>query len=186
MELVKGRTLDALIPQKGLRLQNALRYAIQITDALAAAHTAGIVHRDLKPGNVMVTDQDQIKILDFGLATLTEAEPTSAVDETRAQAAVVETGAGTILGTVAYMSPEQAEGRRVDARSDIFSFGAILYEMLSGQRLPRELDARHARGGYQPRAATARDGGRRSATGGRPAREPLPAKRAEPASAARL
>jgi Tol biopolymer transport system component len=133
MELVRGRTLDVVVPKKGLRLPEALRYAIQIADALAAAHGAGIVHRDLKPGNIMVTDQGQIKILDFGLATLSEAQPeaASSADETRA---VVETGANTILGTVAYMSPEQAEGRKVDARSDLFSFGAILYEMLSGRR----------------------------------------------------
>ena len=134
MELVRGKTLDQVIPQKGLRLQDALRYGIQITDALSAAHGAGIVHRDLKPGNIMVTEQGQIKILDFGLATLTEHEATSPADETRVQSDAVKTGAGTILGTVAYMSPEQAEGRKVDARSDIFSFGSILYEMLSGKR----------------------------------------------------
>ncbi len=134
MELVRGRTLDQVIPQKGFRLQEALRYAIQITDALSAAHGAGIVHRDLKPGNIMVTDQGQIKILDFGLATLTEHAPTTAADETRVLSEAPKTGAGTILGTVAYMSPEQAEGRKVDARSDIFSFGSILYEMLSGKR----------------------------------------------------
>jgi serine/threonine protein kinase/Tol biopolymer transport system component len=133
MELVRGRTLDTLIPNRGLRLADALRYGIQITDALAAAHAAGIVHRDLKPGNIMVSDQDQIKVLDFGLATLVERGLVGAGDETGLQPAI-ETGAGTILGTVAYMSPEQAEGRKVDARSDIFSFGAILYEMLSGQR----------------------------------------------------
>jgi eukaryotic-like serine/threonine-protein kinase len=134
MELVRGKTLDSVIPQKGLRLPEALRIGVQITDALAAAHGAGIVHRDLKPGNIMVTEQGQIKILDFGLATLTEATPMSAADETRVQPTAVETGAGTILGTVAYMSPEKAEGKKVDARSDIFSFGAILYEMLSGKR----------------------------------------------------
>jgi Tol biopolymer transport system component len=133
MELVRGRTLDQVIPTSGLRLPDALRYGIQITDALAAAHAAGVVHRDLKPTNIMVTDQDQIKILDFGLATLAAPAVASATDETRLQSAV-ETGAGLILGTVAYMSPEQAEGKKVDARSDIFSFGAILYEMLSGQR----------------------------------------------------
>jgi len=134
MELVRGQTLDAVIPKKGLRLQPALQYAIQITDALAAAHGAGIVHRDLKPSNIMVTEQGQIKILDFGLATLIQVGSASAADETRVQAKAVETGAGTILGTVAYMSPEQAEGKPVDARSDIFSFGAIFYEMLSGSR----------------------------------------------------
>ena len=133
MELVRGRTLDGVIPNKGLRLADALRYGIQITDALAAAHAAGIVHRDLKPGNIMVNDQDQIKILDFGLATLVDHGMASELHETRIGPAV-QTGVGTIVGTVAYMSPEQAEGKRVDARSDIFSFGAILYEMLSGQR----------------------------------------------------
>ncbi len=133
MELVRGRTLDAVIQGKGLRLADALRYAIQITDALAAAHAAGIVHRDLKPANIMVTDQGQIKILDFGLATLVDQGLVSGAEETRLLEAV-KTGAGTILGTVAYMSPEQAEGKKVDARSDLFSFGAILYEMLSGQR----------------------------------------------------
>jgi Tol biopolymer transport system component len=133
MELVRGRTLDSLIPHKGLRLADALRYGIQITDALAAAHAAGVVHRDLKPSNIMVTDQDQIKILDFGLATLAARGLSAPQDETRVQTAI-DTSAGTILGTIAYMSPEQAEGRKVDERSDIFSFGAILYEMLSGQR----------------------------------------------------
>jgi len=133
MELVRGRTLASVIGPKGLRLADALRYAIQIADALTAAHAAGIVHRDLKPTNIMVTDQDQIKILDFGLATLVDRGLSGEGDETRLQTAV-ETGAGTILGTVAYMSPEQAEGKRVDARSDIFALGAILYEMLSGQR----------------------------------------------------
>ena len=134
MELVRGRTLDAAIPDAGLPLPNALRYATQIVDALAAAHAAGIVHRDLKPGNIMVTEQDQIKVLDFGLATLAAGGSVNATEETGARAAAIETGAGTILGTVAYMSPEQAEGHAVDARSDIFSFGAIFYEMLSGLR----------------------------------------------------
>jgi serine/threonine protein kinase len=134
MELVRGRTLDAVIPQAGLPLPRALRYASQIADALAAAHAAGIVHRDLKPGNIMVTEQDQIKVLDFGLATLAAGGPINSTDETGARAAAIETGAGTVLGTVAYMSPEQAEGHPVDARSDIFSFGAIFYEMLSGLR----------------------------------------------------
>lgn len=134
MELVRGRTLDSVIQPEGLRLGEALGYAAQIADALAAAHGAGIVHRDLKPGNIMVTDQGQVKVLDFGLATLIEAWSLSASTETRVSPALVDTGAGTILGTVAYMSPEQAEGRKVDSRSDIFSFGAILYEMFSGHR----------------------------------------------------
>ena len=97
MELVRGQTLDQVIPQKGLRLQDALRYTIQITDALSAARRR-IVHRNLKPGNIMVTEQGQIKILDFGLATLTEHQPTTAADETRSSLDAPKTGAGTILG----------------------------------------------------------------------------------------
>ena len=134
MELVRGRPLDELIPANGLRLTDVLRYGSEIADALAAAHAMGIVHRDLKPGNIMVTGEGRIKILDFGLATLVERGLLDASDETRVHANPVETGAGTILGTVAYMSPEQAEGKTVDARSDLFSFGAILYEMVSGRR----------------------------------------------------
>ena len=134
MELVRGRTLDTLIAHRGLPLETAVRYAAQIVDALAAAHAAGIVHRDLKPANIMVTAADQIKILDFGLATLAGTDPGLSAGETRLVATPVDTNVGTILGTVAYMSPEQAQGRPLDARSDVFSFGAILYEMLSGLR----------------------------------------------------
>jgi Tol biopolymer transport system component/serine/threonine protein kinase len=138
MELVRGRSLDAVIPRKGLRLGETLKYAVQIADALAAAHAAGVVHRDLKPGNVMITDEGVVKVLDFGLAKLTEPDPEPAAavdpDATRTELAEVKTEDGTIRGSVAYMSPEQAEGKKVDARSDIFSFGAILYEMLTGQR----------------------------------------------------
>ena len=134
MELVRGRPLADVIPADGLPLADALRYGSQIVDALAAAHGAGIVHRDLKPGNIMVTGEGRIKILDFGLATLVEQGLMDANDETRVLANLVQTGTGTILGTVAYMSPEQAEGKTVDARSDLFSFGAILYEMVSGRR----------------------------------------------------
>ena len=132
MELVRGRTLDRVIAKGGLRLADALRTATEVADALAAAHAAGIVHRDLKPSNIMITDQGQAKVLDFGLATLTP-QFSSGLEETRARDVVI-TGAGMVVGTVVYMSPEQAEGKDVDARSDIFSFGSILYEMLSGQR----------------------------------------------------
>jgi len=134
MELVKGRPLAAAIPPRGMRLSDALRFGIQIADALSAAHAAGIVHRDLKPGNIMVTDEGQIKILDFGLATLTEGALHADESATRTVGALVSTEDGLVVGTVAYMSPEQAEGQKVDARTDLFSFGAILYEMLSGQR----------------------------------------------------
>jgi serine/threonine protein kinase len=134
MELVRGRTVEALIPRRGMPLNQTLKIAVQVADALTAAHAAGVVHRDLKPGNIMVTDAEVVKVLDFGLAKLTETAHASQSDETRTQRASVQTEEGAILGSVAYMSPEQAEGRDVDARSDIFSFGAILYEMLTGQR----------------------------------------------------
>ena len=130
MECVSGRTLGQAIGRKGLKLPDTLKYGAQIADALAAAHGAGIVHRDLKPGNVMVTDSGLVKVLDFGLAKLTEAAPEFATTMTRQP----ETEEGTIVGTVAYMSPEQAEGKKVDARSDIFSFGSVLYEMATGRR----------------------------------------------------
>jgi eukaryotic-like serine/threonine-protein kinase len=134
MELVNGRALDEVLQGKGLPVAEALKYAVQIADALATAHAAGIVHRDLKPGNIMITGQGAVKVLDFGLAKLTAAADIGDLDETRTQLAEVRTEAGMILGSVGYMSPEQAEGKNADARSDIFSFGAILYEMLTGQR----------------------------------------------------
>lgn len=136
MQYVAGKTLDRLIGRKGLRLTDALRYAIQIADGLTAAHQAGIIHRDLKPGNIIVNEQGEVKLLDFGLAKLTEPEEPDvfAATESVHVNAGPQTEAGIIIGTVAYMSPEQADGRRVDARSDIFAFGAVLYEMVTGRR----------------------------------------------------
>ena len=134
MEFVPGETLDRLIGHKGLRLRDALKYAVQMADALAAAHAAGIIHRDLKPSNVMVTPQGTVKLLDFGLAKLAEPSDADPYADTLHAEAAMQTEAGTILGTVAYMSPEQAEGRKVDARTDIFSFGSVLYEMITGRQ----------------------------------------------------
>ena len=134
MEFVGGKTLGHLIGHKGLRLKNVIEYGVQIADALAAAHTAGIVHRDLKPGNVIVNEDGCVKVLDFGLAKLTEHDRSNPVTRTETMAEKPVTEDGIIVGTVSYMSPEQAEGRKVDARSDIFSFGAVLYEMITGWR----------------------------------------------------
>jgi Tol biopolymer transport system component/tRNA A-37 threonylcarbamoyl transferase component Bud32 len=131
MEYVPGRPLSSLIRHKGMPLRDVLRYAIQIADALACAHAAGIVHRDLKPANVMVTPHGATKLVDFGLAKLQEG-PAWSDNETGA--IDLRTREGTVLGTAAYMSPEQAEGRTVDGRSDVFSFGAMLYEMATGRR----------------------------------------------------
>jgi Tol biopolymer transport system component len=133
MEYVAGKTLHELIGRKGLKLVETLKCAVQVADALAAAHAGGIVHRDLKPANIMVTEKGLVKVLDFGLAKLTEAD-SGCESETLSVKDAPRTEEGAILGTVAYMSPEQAEGRKVDARSDIFSFGSVLYEMITGQR----------------------------------------------------
>jgi eukaryotic-like serine/threonine-protein kinase len=138
MELVDGKPLNELITRKGMRLTEALRVAAQVADALAAAHAAGIVHRDLKPANIMVDAHGRVRVLDFGLAKLTASATAAAVgvDESTRTVTVNDplTEEGAIVGSVPYMSPEQAEGRVVDARSDIFSFGAVLYEMITGQR----------------------------------------------------
>ena len=130
MEYIAGTTLEQANAGNGFSLKDAVTYAGGIADALAAAHAAGIIHRDLKPANIIITEDGRVKLLDFGLAKLIEPSISAA----EAQTASLRTVSGAILGTVAYMSPEQAEGRELDARSDIFSFGLVLYEMLCGQR----------------------------------------------------
>ncbi len=136
MEYLAGKTLDQLIQRHGLPLKEALAYAIQIADGLAAAHAAGIIHRDLKPGNVMVSSSGLVKVLDFGLAKLTlkTASLNSELPTVQGSGSGPKTEEGMMLGTVSYMSPEQAEGKPLDARSDIFSFGLVLYEMVTGLR----------------------------------------------------
>ena len=128
IELLEGDTLGTRIGTSPLPLRTALDYAVQIARGLAAAHGRGIVHRDLKPGNIFVTPDHQVKILDFGLATQAPADQSD--ESTR----LAQTERGAVLGTVGYMSPEQARGERADERSDIFSFGCVLYEMVSARR----------------------------------------------------
>jgi WD40 repeat protein len=131
-ELLEGATLRERLSAGPLRERKALDYAVQIARGLAAAHERGIVHRDLKPENLFVTNDGRVKILDFGLAKLTETAPADS-DATLASLGSA-TQAGVVMGTIGYMSPEQVRGKPLDARSDIFSFGAVLYEMLAGRR----------------------------------------------------
>ena len=139
MELVEGRSLADSIPPAGLPLDRLMKIAIPVADAMAAAHQKGITHRDLKPANIMLgagEHEGRVKVLDFGLAKLADA-PAPAMGGTTLPTALPTTpitGEGRILGTVAYMSPEQAEGKPIDARSDLFSLGVILYEMATGRR----------------------------------------------------
>ena len=126
MEFISGKSLRDNLPADGLDLPHFLPWAIQIADALAAAHDAGVVHRDLKPSNIMITSRGLAKVVDFGLAKPVRTHEDSTAADTL-------TGHGAVMGTCAYMAPEQAEGKDVDARADIFSFGCVMYEMLTGR-----------------------------------------------------
>ena len=138
MELVEGRPLSEVVGTGGLPLDALLRVGLGVSDAMAAAHQRGITHRDLKPGNIMVLPDGRVKVLDFGLAKLreaqAEAQASAAADDVTRMPSGDLTGEGRIIGTVAYMSPEQAEGKPVDQRSDIFSLGVVLHEMATGEK----------------------------------------------------
>ena len=134
MEMVEGKPLTDVIPRGGLPLPELLKIGIAISDAIAAAQQRGITHRDLKPANVMVTAEGRVKVLDFGVAKLRDLEIAAAGDDLTRSPTHQLTGEGRIIGTVAYMSPEQAEGKPVDPRSDIFAVGVLLHEMATGDR----------------------------------------------------
>jgi serine/threonine protein kinase len=133
MERLEGETLAARLTKGRLPLDLTLRYATEVADALDAAHRRGIVHRDLKPGNIFLTKHGESKVLDFGLAKLEEADAAADTRTAGATSPEVLTTPGIAMGTVAYMSPEQARGEELDARTDIFSLGAVLYEMATGK-----------------------------------------------------
>jgi len=133
MELVDGVPLSDIIGDNGVSIDEFFRLALPLVEAIASAHARGITHRDLKPSNIMIDRERRVKVLDFGLAKLTEGHPLISGHETHSPTAAL-TGAGQIVGTVAYMAPEQAEGKPVDPRSDIFSLGVLFYEMITGRQ----------------------------------------------------
>jgi serine/threonine protein kinase len=131
MELLEGESLERHLAREHLSWRRALDIGVSVADGLASAHGKGLVHRDLKPANIFITDGGLVKLLDFGLAT---EDPFRSTSQPAGATAAAETEPGAIFGTVGYMSPEQVRGERADYRSDIFSFGCVLYEMLTGRR----------------------------------------------------
>src|SRR5206468_1184122 len=136
LELVEGETLADVIARGPVPVNDALPIARQIADALEAAHEKGVIHRDLKPANIKVTPDGKVKVLDFGLAAVAQGSGLQDVNATNSPTlTLAATRAGVIMGTAAYMSPEQASGKRADKRADIWSFGVVLWEMLTGRQL---------------------------------------------------
>src|SRR6202163_2689423 len=143
-EFLEGQSLREILPAGTLPRRKLIEYALDVARGLAAAHEKGIVHRDLKPDNVFITRDDRVKVLDFGLA---KQAPDATSEDSATMTGAVPTTPGTVMGTVGYMSPEQVRGQPLDHRSDIFSFGAVLYEMLSGKRAfhgPSPIDTQFA------------------------------------------
>jgi serine/threonine protein kinase len=131
MQYVEGETLDVRSQRKTIDLKEALDFAVQSADALTEAHSHGIIHRDIKPQNIIITPRGQVKMMDFGLAKVVQREFST---DTEAQTESLLTEPGMVIGTVPYMSPEQVRGEPIDVRSDIFSFGIVLYEMITGHQ----------------------------------------------------